>query len=99
MHDDGDLAVSQLDLEHAVGTEAERGVAEQAHALRRERPGRLLDDQEVVPEALPLRHSHGRNGSFQRVCRKRASVEATCAMASPSTHSPGWCAWCASPGP
>ena len=32
------------------------------------------------------------NGNDQRGCRKRASVDATRAIASPSTHSPGWCA-------
>ena len=92
VHDDGDLVVAQRELEHAVGAEPERDVAEQARARRRDRPGRPLDDQEVVPERLPLRDAHGRNGSDQRGCRKRASVEATRAIASPSTHSPGWCA-------
>ena len=64
------LVVAERDLEHAVGAEAERGVAEQPRARRRERPGRPLDDQEVVPERLPLRDAHGRNGSFQRVCEE-----------------------------
>ena len=70
VHDDRDLVVGQRDLEHAVGAEAERGVAEQPRARRRERPGRPLDDQEVVPERLPLRDAHGRNGSVQRVLQE-----------------------------